>query len=116
LRRGLVFKLEVDRAHLAAAILLHVKGEALVLAKRLQASPLNRGDVDERVAVASVGLDEPIALGVVEKFYGADWHINIPSMAEPERRIPGAKSCEIEGKRSRKAPKTVNLRLVAKVI
>jgi len=116
LRRGLIFQLEVDGAHLTAPVLFHVVGDPLVLAQGLQAGAFDGTDVDECIAFAAVGLDEAEAFGFVEKFYGADWHFNIPSVAETERRIPGAKSCEIEGKRSRKAPKTVNLRLVAALI
>jgi hypothetical protein len=37
-------------------------------------------------------------------------------MRNPNAGFRFARSCEIEGKRSRKAPKTVNLRLVAEPI
>jgi hypothetical protein len=42
--------------------------------------------VDERVIAAAVGRNEAIALGFVEKFDCADWHLIIPSLWEAERR------------------------------
>src|SRR5687767_15063712 len=83
-RRGLVFRLQVHGAHLAATVLLQLIRNALVLTKRLHPSPLEGGDMDERVGAAIVGLDEAITFGVVEKFYGAGWHFCIPSMAKPD--------------------------------
>jgi hypothetical protein len=48
---------------------------------------LERGDVNERVRSTVVGLDEAETLGVIEKFYGADWHFNFLQLGS---RVPDA--------------------------
>jgi hypothetical protein len=75
-RLGFFRRLQVDGTHLAAAILFEIVGDALIFVEAGQARALNRADVNERVTAAAFGLDESITLGCVEKFYGADWHID----------------------------------------
>jgi hypothetical protein len=75
-RLGLFRRFQIDGAHLAPAILFEIVGHALVFVEPGQARTLHRTDVNERVASAAFGLDESITLGCVEKFYGADWHID----------------------------------------
>src|SRR5215218_5590249 len=72
--------LQVDGLGLAALVLLKVIADLLVLVQRTHAGLLDGSDVDERVLAAVVRLDEAETLGFVEKFYGANWHICIPSM------------------------------------
>src|SRR4051794_4578605 len=82
LRRSLGWlfgRLQVDGAGLAPLVLLDVVGDALVLLQRAHSGPLHRGNMDERVISAAVRLNEAIALGFVEKFYGADRHDCNPS-------------------------------------
>src|SRR6185295_16223891 len=69
-------RLEVGRSHLAAIVLLQLVADALVLAQRLHARALDGADVDEGVLAAAVGLDEAVALGFVEEFNCADWHLS----------------------------------------
>ena len=75
-RLGLFRRFQIDGAHLAPAILFEIVGDALIFVEAGEARTLNRADVNERVASAVFGLDESITLGCVEKFYGADWHID----------------------------------------
>src|SRR3954464_3388746 len=86
--------LEVDGAGLAALVLLDVVGDALVLLQRAHSGPLHGRDMDERVVSAAIRLNEAIALGFVEKFYGADWHIISPSNEARRSRAFSAKSSE----------------------
>src|SRR4051812_31133040 len=60
--------LQVDRAGLAALVLLEVVADPLILVQRGHARPLDGRDVDEGVVAAALGLDEAIALVRVEEF------------------------------------------------
>lgn len=82
--RDLLFQLQVAGADLAGPVLLQFIGQALALAERAHAGALDCADMDEGVLAAVFRLDEPETLGVVEKFYGADWHFHIPSMGNPD--------------------------------
>jgi len=67
--------LEIDGAGLAALVVLELVRKALFLLERVHAGGFYRADMDERVIAAGLVGDEAVALGRVEKFYGADWHI-----------------------------------------
>src|SRR4051812_47106386 len=75
--------LDVHGLQFAALVLLEVVGDALVLAQSAHSGALHGGDVNERVLAALVGLDETIALVLIEKFYGACWHFTISFCAGP---------------------------------
>src|SRR5207237_9055163 len=99
--------LQVDRAGAAALVGLELVGDALVLVEAVHPGLLDRADMDEGVLAAILGRDEAVALLGVEKFDLADGHDALPcSWAGPEWpfAVPGKPR---EGRRSRKAPKTV---------
>jgi hypothetical protein len=82
---GRIFgRLQVHSGGLAAAVLLEVVGDALILAQGTHARTLDSSDVHESVGAAFIGLDETIALVFIEKFYGADWHFFLPSVVGAE--------------------------------
>src|SRR5947209_17695201 len=58
--------LQIDRRKLALLAPLERETDALPLVQRLQPGPLHRGDVDEHVLAAVIGLDEAVALLFVE--------------------------------------------------
>src|SRR5687767_705474 len=66
--------LQVDGAGLPALVVLEVVGEALVLIQTVHPGLVHRGDMNERVVPAAVGLNEAEALGGVEEFDCADRH------------------------------------------
>jgi len=111
--RASASQLEVDRAHLAAAILLEIVLDALILIEGRHAGPLYRGDVNEGVVAAIIGGDEAIALVGVEEFDGASGgHVGSPSFAgRADCRHARAAAAGKEGRGCRKAPKTVDVRL-----
>src|SRR5690606_38614669 len=67
--------LQIDRAGLAALVVLELVRQALLLIERAHPGGLHGRHVDESVVAASFIGDETVALGVVEKFHCADWHI-----------------------------------------
>jgi hypothetical protein len=64
----------------SAAILLDFEIDLLAFNEVRHASTLNRGDVDENVRAAIVGLDEAEALGAVEPLDRSRCHSRIPSV------------------------------------
>src|SRR5687767_348639 len=58
----------------AVAAALEVEGDLLAVVEMADAAALKRGDVDEDVLGATLGLDEAEALGGVEPFHGALGH------------------------------------------
>jgi hypothetical protein len=88
LSRGLrlfsrLYRFEVHCGCFPAAVILKVIGQALILAEAAHPGALHSGDVNERVIAALVGLDETVALVLIEKFDGADRHFRIPSVGAP---------------------------------
>jgi hypothetical protein len=75
---------------LPALALDNVVGEALVLLDAVHPCLLNGRRVDERVSPAVIRSDEPETLLVVEKFYGADWHIEFLLFWISDAEIPSA--------------------------
>src|SRR5438270_12680296 len=67
--------LQVHGAGLAALAGLELVGQALLLFERAHPGRFDGGNVDEGVGAAGLVGDEAVALGVVEKFHCADWHI-----------------------------------------
>src|SRR6202012_2079296 len=57
-----------------AAVLHEVVFDDLVFVQRGESGALDRGDVDEHVPVAALGLDEAVTLGWVEPLDGAFLH------------------------------------------
>jgi hypothetical protein len=80
--------LEVGGFGLAALALDDVVGQALVLLDAVQPGLLDGRRVDERVGSAVVRRDEPETLLVIEKFYGADWHVDFLSVLNLRRGNP----------------------------
>lgn len=76
--------LQIHGARLAALVLLQVVRQALVLDEAAHAGTLDGGDVNEGVVAAPVRLDEAVALALVEKFYGADRHVDDSFVWKPE--------------------------------
>src|SRR5206468_3577104 len=72
---ALVVRLQVDCGHLAAAVLLQLVADALILVQRAHAAVLDRGDEDEGVGAAAVRSDEAVALVVVEEFHRSGGHV-----------------------------------------
>src|SRR5262245_26087941 len=81
---------EVDRLRpLALLVGLDVEGDALPLGQRFEAGALDRGDVNEHVAPAVIGLDEAVAaLGVEELDGTCHRHREAPSPWLLRRRPP----------------------------
>src|SRR3546814_581946 len=67
--------LQIHGAGLAALVVLKLVGQALLLFERAHPGGFDGGNVDEGIVAPGFVGDEAIALGVVEKFHGADWHI-----------------------------------------
>src|SRR5580658_8858142 len=89
-RRRLLIEPQVGRRGLAgAAILLDVVGDRLTLVQPPPAGAFDRGDVDEHIVPAIVGLDEAEALLQVEPLYDAGAGAGRgATVAAPLRRIP----------------------------
>ena len=108
-----LFGLDVDGAVAAAVVLLKLVGDALLAIEGAQSGGFDGADMHIGIAAAVVRLDEAKALFGVEEFHGSGGHFDIPSKGRADDRAPIARRSLREGKRSRKAPMTVNLRLVA---
>ena len=67
--------LQVHCAGLAALAALKLVGQALLLFERAHPGRFDGGNVDEGIVAAGLIGNEAVALGVVEKFHCADWHI-----------------------------------------
>src|SRR5262245_34828469 len=82
--------LEILR-RLLAAVADHFVFDRLTLVESGQAGALDRGDMDEYVFAAALGLNEPIALRRVEPLHGASSHhdllvcTNLIAAARPSR-------------------------------
>src|SRR4030095_1485212 len=111
--RRWLFGLDVDGAVAAAVVLLKLVADALLACEGAQAAGFDGADMHRGIAAAVVRLDEAEAFFGVEEFHGSGGHFDIPSTGRADDRAPIARSSEREGKRSRKAPMTVNLRLIA---
>src|SRR5687767_12343780 len=68
--------LEIDRAGLAALVVLELVGQTLLLLERVHSGGLDGRHVDEGIIAPGFVGDEAVTLGVVEKLHCADWHIN----------------------------------------
>src|SRR6516225_2296039 len=82
--------LEILR-RLLAAVADHFVFDRLTLVESGQAGALDRGDMDEHIFAAALGLNEPVALRRVEPFHGANSHhgllvcTNLIAAARPSR-------------------------------
>src|SRR5262249_36456423 len=82
--------LEILR-RLLAAVADHFVFDRLTLVESGQAGALDRGDMDEYVFAAALGLNEPVALRRVEPLHGASSHhgllvcTNLIAAARPSR-------------------------------
>jgi hypothetical protein len=101
--------LEVLGSHLASlGVANDIKAELLAFDDVVHAGPLDRGDVDENVRSALIGLDEAEALGAVEPLYSTCRHDDsFQSIIVPSQRNAGGRLTSIlKGKfvRGRDAP------------
>ncbi|PAV73700.1 hypothetical protein WR25_23456 [Diploscapter pachys] len=92
-RRGLVDAVQVDRGHLAAAILFQIIADALILGERRKAGALDRRDVDERIRAAALRRDEAIPLVGVEEFDGGT-RVAAPDAGLQGKREKGSQSAD----------------------
>src|SRR5262249_39764645 len=69
-------RLEIVR-RLLAAVADHFIFDHLTLVERSQAGALDRGDVDEYIFAAALGLNETITFRRVEPFHGAGSHLGL---------------------------------------
>ena len=67
--------LQVHCAGLAALAVFQLVGQALLLFERAHPGGLDGGNMDEGVVAPRFIRDEAVALGIIEKLHGADWHI-----------------------------------------
>src|SRR5262249_56939742 len=77
-------RFEILRRFLAA-VADHFIFHRLTLVERGQPGTLDRGDMDEYISAAALGLNESIALRRVEPFHGASSHHGPPCLHEPRR-------------------------------
>src|SRR5688572_600351 len=112
---GRLLGLDVDGAVAAAVVLLQLVADALVAVQSAHSGRLDGADVDVSVAASVVRLDEAETLVGVEELNCSADHCNDSFWRAADDRQPDARSGEREGKRSRKAPMTVNLRLIAEL-
>src|SRR3569832_1845524 len=104
--------LEIDRAHLAARVLLQLVRHAVVLRERTHARTLERRDVYEGVVPAAVRRDKAIALFGIEEFHGTGGHVDSFFLGgRPRCGRPGAVTTKKKKKKNHKTPKTVDMRL-----
>src|SRR5262249_30569589 len=82
---------------LALLVGLDVEGDVLSLIEPLEPGALDRGDVNEHVAAAAVGFDEPVAaLGVEELDDTCHGHRETPFPVVARRRAPAARRLRLD--------------------
>src|SRR5690606_6146218 len=82
-------RFEVHSGLLAAAIILDLVADALVLLKRAHAGAFDSADMNKSVIAAAVGCNETIALVGVEEFDGSDSHgrfLSRKQVSRPQKR------------------------------
>jgi len=111
---GELFRLKVNGAVAAAIVLLKFVADSLLAIERAHSGSFDGADVHVGIAASVVWLNEAKALVGVEELHGSTDHYGIPfGRAGPTIGRPKLTEAR-EGNRSRKAPMTVSLRLIAR--